>query len=345
MRHIQTSAVGPGGRSRRQALLAMAAGAASAGWPTARAGDASTEAAVCIAPSRPGGGFDLTCGLAAQAIQAVRPARPPLQTRYLPGGIGAVAFDQVATGRLGGPGTLVAFSSGSLLNIAQGRFGPHPVTAVRWIATLCTDYGVIAVHRDAPHRHLQDVVAALRNDPARVVFGAGGTLGSQDWMKAALLTRAAGQDPKRMRFVSFEGGGEALKALRGSHIGIFTGDAAEARQAMDKGAPLRLLAVLAPSRLPGALADLPTAREQGVDLVWPTVRGLYMAASSPDAAVRAWMAALAEALAAPGYAALCSQYGLYPFARTGAALEAFVERSLGDYRQLAQTLGLRRWPR
>ncbi|KRD15133.1 tricarboxylic transporter [Acidovorax sp. Root267] len=345
MRNLPIPLPGPDSSPRRQALLALAAASASAWWPAAWAADASTEAAECVAPSRPGGGFDLTCGLATQAVQAVRPARPPLRTRYLPGGIGAVAFDQVATGRLGGPGTLVAFSSGSLLNIAQGRFGPHPVSAVRWIATLGTDYGVVAVHRDSPHQHLQDVVAALRKDLTRIVFGAGGTLGSQDWMKAALLARAAGQDPKRMRFVSFEGGGEALKALRGGHIGIFTGDAAEAQQAVEKGAPLRFLAVLSQARLPGALAGLPTAREQGIDLVWPTVRGLYMAASAPDAAVRAWVAAFADALAAPGYAALCSQHGLYPFARTGAALEDFVQRSLSEYRQLAQELGLRSWPR
>lgn len=333
--------------ARRRLLAALAAGCAVPGLHAAAApsADASTEPAQCVAPSRPGGGFDLTCGLAGQALQAVRPRRTPLQTRYLPGGIGAVAFDQVATGRLGGPDTLVAFSSGSLLNIAQGRFGPHPVSAVRWIATLGTDYGVVAVHRDAPYQRLQDVVAALRKDLARGVFGAGGTLGSQDWMKAALLVRAAGQDPKRMRFVSFEGGGEALKALRGGHIQLFTGDAAEATQAIAQGAPLRLLAVLAPERLSAGLAGLPTAREQGVDLVWPTVRGLYMAASVPDAAAQAWTAALREAMAAPGYGALCARYGLYPFALTGSALEDFVQRSLADYRQLAQSLGLRAWQR
>lgn len=332
---------------RRQALTALAALCAAARWQAAGAADAdaSSAPAECVAPSRPGGGFDLTCGLAAQALQAVRPGRAALRTRYLPGGIGAVAFDQVATGRLGGPGTLVAFSSGSLLNIAQGRFGPHPVSAVRWIATLGTDYGVVAVPRSAPHQRLADVVDALRTDPARVVFGAGGTLGSQDWMKAALLTRAAGQDPKRMRFVAFEGGGEALKALAGEHIGVFTGDAAEALQAQERGVPLRILAVLAPARLPGARAGLPTAREQGVALEWPTVRGLYMAATAPESAARAWVAAFSEALAAPGYAALCSQYDLYPFARTGAALEAFVQHSLAGYRQLAQELGLRTWAR
>ena len=335
---------------RRHALQALAAwGGAAATWPAlpalAAPPDAATEPAECVAPSRPGGGFDLTCGLAGQALQAVRPQRTPLRTRYLPGGIGALAFDQVSTGRLGGPATLVAFSSGSLLNIAQGRFGPHSVTAVRWIATLGTDYGVVAVRRDAPYQGLQDVVAALRKDSARVVFGAGGALGSQDWIKAALLVRAAGQDHKRMRFVSFEGGGEALKALRGGHIDLFTGDAAEAMQAVAQGAPLRILAVLSSARLPGHLAGLPTAREQGIDIVWPTVRGLYMAASAPEAAMHAWTLAFQQAQAAPGYAAVCRQYGLYPLALTGSALEDFVQRSLSDYRRLAQELGLRSWSR
>lgn len=202
--------------TRRHALRALSAlllpGSLRA--TAASANDPSEAAADCIIPAKAGGGFDLTCALARDALQAVRPRRPPLGQRYLPGGIGAVAFDRIATGRLGGPGTLVAFSSGSLLNLAQGRFGPHPPTAVRWIATLGTDYGVIAVHRDSPYKRLPDLIAALRQEPSRVAFGAGGTVGSQDWVKAALLVRAAGRDHRAMRFVSFEGGGDALGALQ-----------------------------------------------------------------------------------------------------------------------------------
>ena len=41
----------------------------------------------------------------------------------LPGGIGAVAYNAVVAQRPGEPNTIVAFSGGSLLNIAQGRFG------------------------------------------------------------------------------------------------------------------------------------------------------------------------------------------------------------------------------
>ena len=331
--------------TRRHALRALSALLLPASLRAAAAstGDPSEAAADCIIPAKAGGGFDLTCALARDALQAVRPARPPLGQRYLPGGIGAVAFDRIATGRLGGPGTLVAFSSGSLLNLAQGRFGPHSPSAVRWIATLGTDYGVIAVHRDSPYRQLQDLIAALRQEPSRVAFGAGGTVGSQDWVKAALLVRAAGRDHKAMRFVSFEGGGDALGALQGKHVDVFPGDAAEALQAIAGGAAVRLLAVLSEARLGGALTGVPTAREQGVDIVWPTVRGLYLSASVPEAAVRAWSAAFADATAAPGYPALRERHRLYPFALTGAALDDYVQARIKTYQALADELGLRRW--
>ncbi len=62
------------------------------------------------------------------------------------------------------------------------------------------------------------------------MFGAGGTVGSQDWMKAALTAKAAGLNPKSMRFVAFEGGGEAITALQGGHVQVYSGDASEARQ-------------------------------------------------------------------------------------------------------------------
>jgi putative tricarboxylic transport membrane protein len=331
--------------TRRNALRALSALLAPAlvRKADAQPGDPSLAAADCVIPAKAGGGFDLTCTLARDALQAVRPTRPPLAQRYLPGGIGAVAFDRIATGQLGGPGTLVAFSSGSLLNLAQGRFGPHGPSAVRWIAALGTDYGVIAVHRDSPYTRLQDLVAALRQDPSRMAFGAGGTVGSQDWVKAALLVRAAGRDHKAMRFVSFEGGGDALRALQGKHVDVFPGDAAEALQAIAGGAAVRLLAVLSETRLGGALTGVPTAREQGVDIAWPTVRGLYLSANVPDAAVRAWTAAFTEAVADAGYAALRERHGLYPFALTGTALDDYVQARIKTYKQLADELGLRRW--
>ena len=326
-----------------RAQHAHGAPAAVPGSPVGGASDPSRAAAQCVIPAKAGGGFELTCDLARDALQLVRPQTPPLNARYLPGGIGALAFDRVATGQTGGADTLVAFSSGSLLNMAQGRFGPHAPSSVHWLAALGADYGVVAVPQQSPYRHLQDLLVALARDMGRVVFGAGGTVGSQDWVKAALLVRAAGRDHKAMRFVSFEGGGEALAALRGGHVGVFSGDAAEALRSA--GTPIRFLAVLSDARLPGPLERSPTAREQGVDLVWRTVRGLYLSSQVSREATAAWRRAFDETMKSQTYPALLARNGLHPFSLTGSALDQFVEKSLADYRLLAADLGLSIWRR
>lgn len=299
------------------------------------------DAPECLVPAKAAGGFDLTCKLAGAILDAGRLARKPLRITYLPGGIGAVAYDRMVTRRLDNPETLVAFSSGSLLNLAQGKFGPHTASDVRWVAALGTDYGAIAVRKDSPIQSLGDLDKQLKQDSSRVVFGAGGTVGSQDWVKAALIVRASGRDHKSMRFVSFEGGGEALKALEGKHVTVFCGDAAEAMQAIDAGAPIRILAVLSERRLPGVNSTIPTAREQGLDLVWPTVRGVYVGRHVSDDDYRQWVQAFNSAMASPAFERIRMQHGLYPFSLTGPALDDFVRQRMDAYVVLARELGLR----
>ncbi len=299
------------------------------------------EAPECLVPAKAGGGFDLSCKMAGAMLSKARLAKKPMQISYLPGGIGAVAFDRMVSGRIDKPGTLVAFSSGSLLNLAQGKFGPHKASDVRWVAALGTDYGVIAVRRDSPFQSVRDLQAQLKKDASSVVFGAGGTVGSQDWVKAALIVKASGADHKSMRFVSFEGGGEALTALQGKHVGVFCGDLAEVMQAVKAGAQVRLLAVLSDQRLPGAQAHVPTAREQGLNLSWPTVRGVYVGRHVSDEDYRQWAEAFRMAMAAPGVDNIREQFGFYPFALTGAALDVFVQERLTTYAATARELGLR----
>ncbi len=304
------------------------------------AGAGVLDAPECLVPAKAAGGFDLTCKLAGAMLDAGGQARKPLRITYLPGGIGAVAYDRMVSRRLDNPATLVAFSSGSLLNLAQGKFGRHSASDVRWVAAFGTDYGAVAVHKDSPLQSLVDLDKQLKQDSSRVVFGAGGTVGSQDWVKAALIVRASGRDHKSMRFVSFEGGGEALTALQGKHVTVFCGDAAEALQAIDAGAPLRILAVLSEQRLPGIRSKIPTAREQGLDLVWPTVRGVYVGGHVSDDDYRQWVAAFNGAMASPAFERLRLQHGLYPWSLTGHALSSFVQQQVDAYSLLARELGL-----
>lgn len=301
----------------------------------------AASAAECIAPAKPGGGFDLTCRLVRDllALPLPEPAAQ-VQVKYLPGGIGALAFHRAVTQQWSDPRQFIAFSSGSLLNLAQGKFGPHGPDDVKWLATLGVDYGVVAVRRQSPVRSLGMLRDTLRQNPAGAVFGAGGALGSQDWMKAALLARAAGVDPKSMRFVAFEGGGEAMTALQGGHIHVFTGDAAETVQQVKAGSKVRLLAVMADKRLPGDLANVPTAREQGADVEWPIIRGFYVGPKVSDADYKTWSDTFAKVMATPAYDKLRAERGLYPFALTGAEVDAYVKKQVAEYRKLVETFGL-----
>jgi putative tricarboxylic transport membrane protein len=294
----------------------------------------------CIAPAKAEGGFDLTCQLLRDMLR-LPAAAPPAEVdiRYLPGGIGAVAFDRAVTQRWSDPRTVVAFSTGSLVNLAQGKFGPHSPDAVRWLATLGTEYGVVAVRRNSPIDSLATLRMRLRADPTGLVFGAGGGVGSQDWIKAALLVRSADQDHRAMRFVSFEGGGQAIAALRGSHVDVFCGDAAEATRAFLAG-EIRIVAVLAPHRLAGALAQVPTAREQGTDIVWPTVRGLYLGPGVPARDYDEWVRTLRRIMATPEFARAARARGLEPLPMVGAEAQQYVRAEVERMRALARSLHL-----
>ena len=120
----------------------------------------------------------------------------PMRITYMPGGIGAVAYNAIVAQRPAENNTIVAFSGGSLLNLAQGKFGRYNENDVRWLAAVGADYGAIIVADSSPFKSLKDLVAAVKADPTKVVFGAGGTVGSQDWMKAALIAKAAGLEPE-----------------------------------------------------------------------------------------------------------------------------------------------------
>jgi putative tricarboxylic transport membrane protein len=292
-------------------------------------------AAECIVPSKPGGGFDQTCKLARKALEG----QDALRLSYMPGGIGAVAWSSIVSQRRAEPDTLVAFSGGSLLNLALGKLGRSSVSDVRWVAGLGMDYGMVAVSADSPYKTLRELMTAMRRDPGAVTIGAGGTIGSQDWIKVALLAKQANIDPRKLRFVAFEGGGESITALLAGHVQAVSGDVSEAslHAVSDR---IRVLAVLSDSRLPGPLAQVPTAREQGFDLTWPIIRGLYMGGQVSDADYGRWVGRFDRMMADKAFDQLRADHGFYPFALTGAKFTDYVAKTEEYYRRKAVELGL-----
>lgn len=294
-------------------------------------------AAMCIVPAKPGGGMDLTCKLAQQAQQ--NGVGQPMQINYLPGGVGAIAWTTIISQRKAEANTLVAYSGGSLLNLAEGKFGKSDASHVRWVAAIGTDYGMIAVRKDSPYKNLRELMEAIKSKPANIAIGAGGTVGSQDWLKMAQVGKQLGIDSKSMRLVAFEGGGESFTALLADHVQAVSGDASEAAlHARDD--KIRVLAVLSDSRLPGPLANVPTAREQGFDVTWPIIRGVYMGPQVSDKDYQRWVTYFQQAMNTPAFDEQRKIHGLFPFAMTGKELTEYIQKAVSNYRLQAKEFGM-----
>lgn len=320
-------------------ILLVACGAGPDGNPSADRADSGPKRPECIAPSKPGGGFDLTCKLAQKGLMKLDLLQKPMRVTYQPGGIGAVAYNSVIAQRPADGDLIVAFSGGSLLNLAQGKFGRYSENDVRWVAAEGIDYGMLAVRADSPYQSLGELIDALKRDPTGTVFGAGGTVGSQDWMKSAIIARAAGIDYRAMRYVPFEGGGEAQTALLGGHIQAYSGDISEV-QGMLEGGKLRVLAVMADERLPAPFDQVATAREQGFDVTWPILRGFYVGPKVSDSDYQWWVHRFDSLMADPRFDQMRRDAGMFPYAKTGAELDAVIKERMTHYRQLVEEFGL-----
>lgn len=205
---------------------------------------------------------------------------------------------------------------------------------------LGTSYGALAVRADSPLKNLDDLIAAFKADPSKVVIGTSGSVGGQDWMQTALIARAAGVDPGKMRNVATEGGGEIATSLLGGHIQVGSTDIADSVPYIESG-DMRILAVLSDERLEGdVVSAIPTAKEQGYDVTWPVIRGFYVGPDVSDEAYNWWKSAFDQLLASEDFAKLRKQRQLYPFAMTGEELDAFVKKQTVEYTELAKEFGL-----
>src|SRR5690606_64941 len=204
--------------------------------------------AECIAPAKPGGGFDMTCKLIQSGFKETGVMTDPMRVTYMPGGVGAVAYNKIVNNDSANNNAVVAFSTGSLLNLAQGKFGNFTEKDVKWLSGVAVDYGLVAVHKDSPLKNLDDLMKALRADPKKLSVGGAGSVGGQDWMQPAILAKKAGINPADMSCVALEGGGEVLTSLLGQHIQVGVGNVSEVGSHLKSGS-IRVLAVFAKARL------------------------------------------------------------------------------------------------
>ncbi|MGK2905401.1 MAG: Bug family tripartite tricarboxylate transporter substrate binding protein [Desulfuromonadales bacterium] len=289
---------------------------------------------LCIAPSDPGGGWDFTCRNMAPILSELNLVKGRIRTQNMPGAGGGVAYAHVVGQQKGNANLLVAASTATTTRLALGQFKGFDADDVRWVGALGADYGVVAVAPNSRFQTLDDLVAALKADPASVRFVGGSAIGGWDHLKMLMLADAAQvADLNKIRYTSFSSGGPAIIEILGGRADVFTGDISETLNQLEAGA-LKLLAVLGDKRLEGAFSKVPTAIELGYNVIGANWRGFYLANDIKADEYAYWTEAMKKMAASEQYKVVREQNGLAEFVRTGDEMEAFVRGQVESIKKI-----------
>jgi len=313
------------------ALLAAFAGAGGAGpaFP-----DRPVE---IIAPAGVGGGWDTLSRMTARTLAEEKLVTQPITVTNMPGGSGAVAIAHVVTRRKGDAYTLIAFSPALSLTIVN-RNTPYSYKDVIPITALSTDYGVLVVRKDSTINNLRTLFEVLKRDPNAGVVAGGSAPGSMDHIIFAKAAKAGGVDPLKVRYIPFQGGGEALAALLGGSASVLSTGASEVLGQLQAGT-VRVLAIMSEQRLGGAFRSVPTAIEQGYNVTFPIWRGFYGPPEMPASAVKFWEETLVKMTKTKGWEKVLNDTQWFSFVVSGERFRRFLDEDTKNFDSLLRDLG------
>ncbi|RAL21115.1 tripartite tricarboxylate transporter substrate binding protein [Thermoflavimicrobium daqui] len=242
-----------------------------------------------VAPSGAGGGWDQTARSLTKVLQETKLVNQAISVENRPGGGGAVFLAEYATQEKENSYKLFVNSPPILINhLKKEGNSPFGIKDVTPLAQMFKDYGAIVVKADSPIKDLSSVLKELKENPQKYTLAGGSAPGSMDHLIAVLPAFKSGVDIKKLKYISYDGGGEAMASLLGGNADIIATDVSGALE-YKKSGKVRILAVTAPERLLGDIKDVPTLKEVGLKdtefIIW---RGVFGPKEMSAEAKRFW---------------------------------------------------------
>jgi putative tricarboxylic transport membrane protein len=299
----------------------------------------ATTAAECIAPANPGGGWDFTCRQIGKIMFDIGAVDQPIQVTNMAGAGGGLAYNHVVAERGSDADLIVAASSATTTRLAQNAYAGMTADQVRFVGAIGADPGVIVVAADSPYQSLSDLVDAIKADPASVAFAGGSAVGGFDHLKPLMILEKGGfTDITKVKYIGVDGGADAITQTIGGFTQAMTGDMSEVVGFLKSG-EVRAIAVLTEERVPG-FEDIPTAREQGFDVVAVNWRGLYIPKDVSDETFNLWAERLQKVADSAEWKEAMVANGLAPFTKVGGDFQSYVDGLVADINKMSKDIGV-----
>ncbi len=316
---------------RDQFLKSLLALTTTAGLPLSAL--AATNLKMMI-PANPGGGWDGTGRALGKAILDAK-AADTVQYENKGGAAGVIGLAQFVNASKGDPNALIMTGAVMLGGIITTK--PQvSIEAATPIARLTSEFNVFVVPAQSPIKSMKDVVAMMQKDPGSVKWG-GGSRGSTEHICASMLATKINVDPKKVNYVAFRGGGEATAAILGNNVTVGGSGYSEFAEYIKAG-KMRAIGVTADKRLPGI--DVPTLKEQGLDVVLGNWRGVYGAPGITPAQRDALTAIIVKATQSKAWEESLKTNGWTPALLTGKAFSDFVDTDFANLRGVMHLAGM-----
>ena len=295
--------------------------------------------AECIAPANPGGGWDFTCRQIGKIMHDIGAVASPIQVTNMAGAGGGLAFTHVVTERNTDADLIVAASSATTTRLAQNAYAGMTADQVRFVGAIGADPGVIVVAANSKYQSLNDLIEDVRANPGQVAFAGGSAVGGFDHIKPLMILQRSGiSDVRAIKYIGVDGGADAITQTVGGFTQAMTGDMSEIVGFLKSG-DVRALAVLTDERVPG-FESIPTAVEQGVDVVAVNWRGLYVPKGVSDDVFNQWAERLQAVADSAEWKEAMAANGLAPFTKVGSNFQNYIDGVVSDIRKLSKEIGV-----
>ena len=307
-------------------LKSMAALAAGAGLPLSAL--AATNLKMMI-PANPGGGWDTTGRALGKAMLDAKIVDTVTYDNK-GGAAGALGLAQFVNASKGDPNAMMVMGAVMLGGLITGKPAVSLSSATP-LARLTSEYNAFVLPANSPFKSMKEVIEQFKRDPGSVKWG-GGSRGSTEHICAAMIAREVGVDATKVNYVAFRGGGEATAAILGGNVTIGGGGYSEMSEYVNAG-KMKAVAVTSGTRLKGV--NIPTLKEQGINVEIGNWRGVYGAPGITAAQRKALTDILVKASKSKSWAESLEKNNWTSALLTGAEFEKFVD---DDFAALRATM-------
>ncbi|MBL7252809.1 Bug family tripartite tricarboxylate transporter substrate binding protein [Paractinoplanes lichenicola] len=318
-------------RTRHSRILAAiaVAGLLLAGCQKDTAGGGNASGAVdypsktlqLMVPAAPGGGWDLTARTMQKAMTDDKLATKPVEVYNVTGAAGTIGLAQLVSKNRGDAHHLMVMGLVMVGGVVANK-SPVKLDQVTPIATLTAEQEVVVVPANSKYTTLKQLMDDAKANPASINWG-GGSAGGTDQILVGLLAKAAGADPKAMKYVAYSGGGEAKAALLAGDLTAAVSGQSEFKDLV-AAKKVRALAVSGATGVDvGEGKPAPTIKEQGFDVDLMNWRGVVAPPGISNGDKAAVTAFVDKLHGSAGWTAAMKAQGWEDFYKSGDEASAF----------------------